>query len=83
MDMWIGRLTLLILAVYVVVSFFSALRMYFVHNYYVHVEFAGKKWRSFGTWAPKQYRRLKFLRTAAILMIFVWLSWIFVAIYKQ
>ncbi|KKB64715.1 hypothetical protein WM40_04850 [Robbsia andropogonis] len=74
----IGRLAALVVMTYVVVSVCSALRMYFVHSRYVHVEFAGKKWRSFGEWAPRQYRRLIGLRWAAVAGLVVWMAIVFV-----
>ena len=79
----IGKLAALVVMTYLVTSVGSALRMYFVHSRYVHVEFAGKKWRSFGEWAPRQYRRLIGLRWAALAGLVVWVAILFVpAVYQ-
>ncbi len=54
----ISYLSLLIIGIYVVLSFVSALRMLTVHGRYVHIEYAAKAARS-GTWAPKRVRLLR------------------------
>jgi hypothetical protein len=57
---------------YLLVSFVSALRMYFVHRIYVHIEFNQKKWRSFGHWAPRRLRLLTQLRRWAAVGLLSW-----------
>lgn len=73
MNEWVGQMALALVGLYVLVSIVSALRMYFVHHHYVHLEFAGKRWRKFGEWAPRQYRRLSLLRLVALLTLVAWL----------
>lgn len=73
MDTIVGPVALALLLIYVATSVFSALRMYFVHSRYVHLEFSGKKWRTLGEWAPKQYRRLSLMRSATLFFIAIWL----------
>jgi len=74
MDALVGQVALALLGLYVLVSVMSALRMYFVHSHYVHLEFAGKRWRHFGEWAPRQYRRLSLLRLIAIATVMLWIG---------
>jgi type VI protein secretion system component VasK len=83
MDILIGKFALITLCVYMAFSVMCALRMYFVHNIYVHVEYSQKKWHSFGQWAPRQYRRLRILRAVALLLIVVWLAAVIYSAYKQ
>lgn len=74
MDALVGQVALALVGLYVLVSVMSALRMYFVHSHYVHLEFAGKRWRHFGEWAPRQYRRLSALRLLALLTVALWVG---------
>lgn len=73
MDIFFGTLALGLSVVYLVLSLASALRMYFVHGRYVHIEFARKKWRSAGEWAPQRYRWLNGLRGASVLFVLLWI----------
>lgn len=81
MDVLLGKIALAVVVIYIASSFLSALRMYFVHGHYVHVELAGKKWRSFGSWAPRQYRRLSLLRAIAGAFIVLWIIGVAVGVY--
>lgn len=61
----------LIIAVYVVVSFSSALRMRFVYGTYAHIEYNRAKWSRFGKWAPRRLIFLLRLRRLAMLAIVI------------
>jgi hypothetical protein len=54
---------------YAILSILSALRMYFVHRKYVHIEFDQKKWHHFGEWAPRRLGTLIVMRHCAVLSI--------------
>lgn len=83
MDILLGKFALFALGLYALFSVMCALRMYFVHNIYVHVEYSQKKWHSFGQWAPRQYRRLKILRSLALLLIALWFAAVIYSAYRQ
>lgn len=68
----VGKLTVGAISVYVFMSLFSALRMYFMHNQYAHIEFNPKKWSTFGTWAPKRLSLLKKLRWLALASLLIY-----------
>lgn len=82
MDVWLGKIAVAVLVIYIAASFLSALRMYFVHSHYVHVEMAGKKWRNFGSWAPRQYKRLNILRAIAFILILLWIVGVGINLYS-
>jgi type VI protein secretion system component VasK len=82
MDVWLGKIALVVVLIYLASSFLAALRMYFVHGHYVHIELAGKKWRSFGSWAPRQYKRLTVLRSIAFVMVLLWIVGVCVVVYQ-
>ena len=58
-------LALACIVVYVVLSILSALRMWFVHGKYVHIEFNSQHWKTFGKWAPQRLRTLVLWRRMA------------------
>lgn len=67
----IAKLSVVVIAAYVLLSFISALRMYFIHSRYVHIEFSPKTWEGYGKWAPRRLRlliRMRWLAITALLL---------------
>ncbi|KLU23542.1 hypothetical protein EOS_24680 [Caballeronia mineralivorans PML1(12)] len=63
----------LVIAVYVVASFVSALRMCLFYGVYAHIEYGTAKWRKFGKWTPRRLMLLLRLRRLAALALVVML----------
>ena len=72
MSIWTGKIMLAAIVVYVLASLASAVRMYFIHGRYVHVEFDKKKWAAFGDWAPRRIATLVFIQKIALILIIIW-----------
>jgi hypothetical protein len=62
------------IAVYVVASFASAIRMRLFYGVYAHIEYGTAKWRKFGKWTPRRLILLLRLRRLAVLALLVILA---------
>lgn len=69
----LAKLAAAVVAFYLLLSFLSAIRMYFIHGAYAHIEFNPRKWGAYGKWAPRRIRLLRTTRNVAYIVLVVWL----------
>ena len=67
-------LAAVVIAVYVAVSFASAIRMRLFYGVYAHIEYGTAKWRRFGKWTPRRLILLLRLRRLAALALLIMLT---------